>query len=958
MTTTGPKNNGGGDNKGIWQTFLQVAGSLPAPLAFILLVLFVVAVLGFSIDGNGFWLLLILPAIGLLAWAWQQYLNKVGDHEEPELPGEDTPPPPESRPQVIEPAGLEKQYLTRLARQCEFLSLKGIDKAATQADSATLALQKVFTRLDVRAQPHEKKEHERGGAQPDMGEKREAALQAVSREKCLVLLGKPGSGKSTLVNFIAFCLAGQEVRSDIEGLEQLADQGWTLRWLLPVRVILRDYAARGLATDPQKTLWSFIEAELAHTSPGQPGLAAYAGPLWRHLQKRGGLLLLDGLDEVPDAHQWREQLRQEILNFVEEFPRVRLLVTSRPYAYSRPEWQLPGFARTELLDFNLEQIDCYIDHRYEFIGRQATRPLEQEQAQRYAEGLKEQIRRRRALRELAERPLLLALITSLHHWRGGGTLPQDREQLYDQSVELLLDLWQRRKQIPLPDGRESGELTQLLGVNQDELRLALSEVAFNVHKEQPHLQGTADIRAGRLAEALYHLIPPDKSLNTKQIIRYIKDRAGLLEEREAPERGKEIYAFVHRTFQEYLAGCHLLKQDDFADLSADLARPDPERWREALLLAVKRSESPSPVWDLVEALCPEDLPQPGTGLAEEAWQGAILAGEVILERELWRNPPARRQERLWRVRDWSTRLITEGRLTAPDRATAGRALARIGDERPEVMRVDEMLFCLVPSGVFYIGEGERIHEVDVPYDYWMGRYPVTNAQFGEFVQDGGYKEARYWSAAQEAKRWQDGQFEGRARPYDWGFPFNLPNHPVVGITWYEAAAFACWLTERWQARGVLPEGREVRLPSEIEWEKGARGGLDIVERPVVATLNGYSVAAAPSLVENPFPKRDYPWGDEAISPDRANYNETGIGATSSVGCFPRGTSPYGCEEMAGNVWEWTDSWYDEDKDSRVVRGGSWSFARRYARVPGRYDDHPDLADSTFGFRLVAPVSGS
>ena len=137
-------------------------------------------------------------------------------------------------------------------------------------------------------------------------------------------------------------------------------------------------------------------------------------------------------------------------------------------------------------------------------------------------------------------------------------------------------------------------------------------------------------------------------------------------------------------------------------------------------------------------------------------------------------------------------------LPAIERAEAGRVLAKFGDPRPEVLDVNAMQFCFVPAGKFIMGEGKEQKQVDLPA-YWISKYPITNAQFQQFVEAGGYRQKEFWGEAIKEGYWQDGAFKGRYdyeprdRPVDYGEPSTLGNHPVVGISWYEALAFARWL---------------------------------------------------------------------------------------------------------------------------------------------------------------------
>ena len=297
-------------------------------------------------------------------------------------------------------------------------------------------------------------------------------------------------------------------------------------------------------------------------------------------------------------------------------------------------------------------------------------------------------------------------------------------------------------------------------------------------------------------------------------------------------------------------------------------------------------------------------------------------------------------------------------LAPTERAEAGNVLAQLGDPRFRADAFglpDEPLlgFVEVPAGPFVMGTrkediaglverygGERSwYERETPQRrptlpvFYLARYPVTQAQYACFAH-----ETRH--PASEAEL----DFE---RPYAWsadGHPPHLANHPVVGVSWHDALAYCEWLTDKLRASPCTPEplahllrheGWRISLPSEAQWEKAACGD------------DG----------------RAYPWGADP-DPDRANYADSEIGGTSSVGCFPDGASPYGVLDMSGNVDEWClTKWRDnykskpddspEGDDRRVLRGGSYDFVACYVRCASRGRFYPLNRSFDLGFRVVA-----
>ncbi|MDS4042440.1 MAG: SUMF1/EgtB/PvdO family nonheme iron enzyme [Candidatus Competibacter sp.] len=867
------------------------------------------------------------------------------------------------------PADLRRAYLARILTQANQLPLFVGDGA-----NAQVRLSSVYTALLTgRSEGDATLERVRSDfrSSPERAASRLSALDVLNAERQLVLLGGPGSGKSTFVNFVALAMAGELLELPLPGpnlatltaplpreegdREEPRPQRWNHGALLPVQVTLRDLASQlPPPGTPVKAdaVWDFICGRLR-----QAALAEFAPCLQQALLGPGGLVLLDGLDEVPDALDRRAQIKQAVQDFAATFSRCRFLVTSRIYAYQRQDWKLDGFAEVHLLPFTPGQIGGFVDAWYaHMIGLYR---LTEPDAEDRAEVLKRAVGRNERLRELAEHPLLLTLIAQLQT-EGGGALPEKREELYDKAVEMLLDRWERMKIRVREDGAKEIEpsLAEWLNAGRDDIRKQLNRLAFEAHRDQPHLTGTADIRQSALLDALLDASANRADVKVRRLEEYLRDRAGLL-----AAHGVGMYQFPHRSFQEYLAACHLT-DDEFPDRLAELARGDPNRWREVALLAGAKAARGSSLnaWALAETLCPAPVPDGSAPVADQ-W-GGLLAGRVLVECADFAQVAPRNVDKRARVRDWQCTILRGNTLPATERTLAGRTLAALGDPRPEVMSLDDMHFCLVPPGPFVMGDDhykdeKPQHTVDLAYPYFIARFPVTVAQWREYAERSGRPVG------------DDRSLRGRE------------NEPVVYVSWHEARRCCEFLTQKW--RGVLPQGFVVTLPSEAEWEKAARGGKQVPVESAWVTLPRLAkkLEAMPTWtpVPNPYRARAYPWGD-AFDLDMANTEST-VGETSVVGCYPTGFSPYGCEDLSGNVWEWTRSlWgkdffnpafgypYDPDNAKRenlgagddvmrVLRGGSWNFPRDYARCAARYGYRPDYRRGNYGFRVVlrsAPVS--
>ena len=598
------------------------------------------------------------------------------------------------------------------------------------------------------------------------------------------------------------------------------------------------------------------------------------------------------------------------------------------------------------MDFDQTEIETFVGKWTAALEKAASgdNAVARQDAERERHELLEAVGNNPGVRRLAANPLLLTVLALMK--RQGVTLPERRVELYQKYVETLLSSWNRARGLGRAPTRDL-DLVETVKV--------LAPLALWMHTVNP---GVGLVKKVELEDQLQRLYTergeahPESAV--RQFLRDVHDHTCLL-----LERGPGLYGLIHLTFEEYFAAVALAQQGQESVepvVRQILGRVGEPAWREVIVLAIgylgivqQRDQAASRV---VEGML--------RGAARTHGLSVVVAGQAVADACPSGVTPACRAATVQAL--LGTMADHDG--TPPTtRAEAGHALARLGDPRVEVVPkkledLGAMEFCFMPPGPFLMGEEGRENK-SLTQGYWMGRYPVTTAQFAWFVRDGGYSRAGFWQEAIQAQCWKDGKFKPRYEedwgtgPRDCGFPFDQPNHPVVGVSWFEALAFCHWLEERWRAQ--LPRGWRIALPSEVEWEKAARGGKELPAQNPFRKLADLALPEPVEVRDNPMPKRKYPWGEE-FDPNLANCDPTEIKATSAAGCFSAGASPYGVEELSGNVWEWCR---DEEGGARGLRGGAFNFDSSVVRCAFRFGSHPDFRYRGFGFRVVASpfVSG-
>ena len=706
------------------------------------------------------------------------------------------------------------------------------------------------------------------------------------KRKGLVILGDPGSGKTThMKRLLLWCL-----RNGSETIRLPKD-------MIPVFLPLREMVRL------EKGLDRFIQDQLASRH------LKMNPDFGKRLLERGNLLfLMDGLDEVVDLGQ-----RREVSLWIEEaftdYPDCRFVITCRFSGY-RPSIQFSEkFLEIHVRPLSEKYAEKFIRKWYDIVEKGLAQDTEQaesiarKKADHLIKRLKQPDFRARRLFEMTRNPLLLTNICIVHRYRG--SLPQRRSILYEECIDVLLEHWRESKKIKLR-------------VNALEGRKVLQPAALWLHQEEGRIRASTDDLAPIIEPALREI--RWQGGDARDFLRIIRDESGLLTGWD-----QKHFGFMHLGFQEYLAALEIrsrflreMNEHGKSELLKYLAGNFGESWwQEVTLLLLALEDQPMFVPFMREVvrhpafaqnaelmeMCIDDavktsaepfieLLKSGPGEDRNFWDHQLLALRMV--KRIDENAMESIMDRLKRhpydpIRQW----INE-------------RLEQISQDviRPEPSRYE---LVWIKGGTFMMGSNEKgweepIHEVTVP-GFYMGRYPVTNEEYGRFIQATRHPVPRFWAERS----------------------YNQPRQPVVGVSWHDVRAFAKWAG--------------LDLPSEAQWEYACRAD----------TSTRYFTGNSDSDLERAG------WCGRNSG---SKLHPVGKKKPNAFGLYDmHGNVWEWCEDHWHVNYEGApadgSSWVDLREDAvRVSRGGSWDFVAENCRAASRSWYFPENRFFKVGFRLV------
>jgi formylglycine-generating enzyme required for sulfatase activity len=657
------------------------------------------------------------------------------------------------------------------------------------------------------------------------------------------------------------------------------------------------------------------------------------------------LLLFDGLDEVPfetkrEVRAGREDTLRAVHSFTQRYDKIHAILTCRTRAFDDKYRDVLHWETTTIAPWTLGQIREFVQLWYDAKAKDGH--LKQEHAKRLHNDLINTIDKSERLRDMAGTPLLTTMMALVLEQQG--RLPHYRPTLYENILNLLLGQWDAARQV-----KSLAEAVDLLEWDAKDFRKIVNELAYQAHALGQDLDKRGQLSASKIREELARLFTQkgvtEPWVRAARFLQYIDQRSGLL----LPE-SNDTYVFAHLTLQEYCAGCYMA--EDAVMETKVLEHREDDRWRVPIKLGMGVAHK-AVLNSVLHALVARQ--QQGVNKSITRWyRDLLLVAEIGKDRnwdmlrgsgDLVKVDSLQQQ-----LREGLVVLLDDARQPLPfeERRQAAEYLARLGDPRipiaPSSYATSEYVKAkkywypfpnkAIARQAYIIGGWDSPAKATLPIaPFWITRYPITVAQFAKFVTEGYSSNGkRWWTGA----GWEWKTTTGRTAPEGWNPKY--ANQPVVGVTWYEATAFAAWLNEHIQQQH--PHW-QARLPTEAEWEAAAASAPDGSRRP-------------------------YPWGTERPNDELAVFEASQLNSPPPVGLCPKGSSSCGVLDMAGTVSEWVSSVYSRypqhshqvQNDVRpgdldiAIRGGSFRNKSDSLQCGKRIRMRPEQSLDSVGFRLV------
>lgn len=823
------------------------------------------------------------------------------------------------------------RYLNYLRADTQYLDIRGVKSG----DGSAKQFQIDQLYIPLKTQTTRPTEKQKGkGPHLEMPEQpRSELLQNTLKEKRLLIKGDPGAGKSTFCRLLVFSLCQRLLHEPATGKTVIE---WPEKAPLPILVRI------GELTEHQRNARDQHCGDAPKTETSPDWLLHFLDCRAREhnwgLDRRffkeqltagNCLILLDGLDEAPDETR-REKICEMATNIINAYEQCQVVLTSRPAALE-DGLKLDAFTPVMIEPLDQPAIHNFLDMWCSLLYVGAAK-----KQQDYRQELNEALTSRPEIRRMARTPIMLTCLAVVH-WNQN-KLPEQRAELYE---AILGWLFEQRKNRPgrLPF-RQCRQLIQALAramFCHPDGRQRQVPIRWGAEQLMDRFDGNKAISA--LKEAEYFL--RDELVDSGIIVA----RSGQLE-------------FWHLSFQEYLAAFELGGFED-RDMKKMLFNENhlfQSEWREVLLLlggvlwksGVKRLDGL--VNEIITRTDPADLKSTARTVA--------LLSAMSHDLQVFDYTPANKTyPALLQQVNGIFDKNTYRKVKLPQRCDIADELARNGDPR-----FYDFDWIKIPAGEFWMG-AQKEHPHENNYDkmargnegpvhrmklsgFEILKYPVTVAQYARFVENNGYLQPEFWTA---------GGFKDNNTPDEWDEQQEHPARPIVNVSWFEATAFAAFLSRE--------TGQQITLPAEAQWERAGRGKTGFY--------------------------RSWSWGTQEPDVDRTNWKKAKLGHASPVGIFPVNATDNGILDLSGNVWEWCTDWYDDErgqfdtpsefyrkteetenpvnaengqlkivgpKKYRVWRGGSFFYDTGDLRCSVRSGNGPIIRGDYFGFRLVRALS--